>query len=953
MAESILKLKVDSQEYESKIRRASAGLQALNKSLNDAGKSFLNADKDQVAFIKELGKMDTVSRDARGKINELSKAFIDLSNQYNKMDEAAKNSAGGKALAESLEQIRQRTIDAKNEFKALNDQLQDIKMPEIKNGGGGLFGEGGFTGMLSVAGGNLLAQGITKLGAEIGDTIQQSIELAKQGEGIRIAFERLNRPDLLDKLKEATHGTVSELELMKQAVKFNDFKLNLDEMGTLLAFAQQKAKDTGQSVDYMVDSIVTGLGRQSLMILDNLGLSAAQIKDRMKETGDMTSAVASIIKDQMSEAGEYVETAADRAARAAADATNQMEELGRKAQPVAEQWAQTWATIKMGALDLLNTAITPLVNALTQAGRLRAAQQERGSAGRISQQISWLQNPGNEGRQSVYERISDSYVDEINHARSEYNKLRKDAVWNPFAAWNADKAFAKLEAIKQEYADFKKQAEPIMNSQNAVVIKTDEAERNVGSLTQKLKELEAQRRKAIKEGNSELSKDLLKQINQLKSDIRGLDPNALKTTGRTSHTATKPEQAQAKFDQAERDYQQALAQAAMELRSGTITEADAKKKELQAKESLWKSIGDAREIYDSPKLEEAQRNVENEIIYFGGVVKAAADAQKSQEKAARELEAAQKKLADAENKLAEARKTGSVTAVYKAQQEVDRLKGSGTRDAGTMFGNLTQSIEAEIKFDQMKVDEATLKTLLTTAIQNGLNEVTVDYAGLQAKIAQGIDIPESTWKELQDEINEKLAEFNIAPINIDLKTGNLKALNKDANETVKGFQQAAQAIGSVSSALNGLEDPGAKIMGIVGQAIAQIALGFSQATAASSTGGIFAWIAAIAGGMATMISTIGAIHSATGYANGGIVDGRGGGLVTGTTYSSDQIPIMANAGEVVLNASQQSMLANNLQNNGGGKMEIVGVLTGENVVLMADRWGRRTGKGELLFGKNL
>ena len=238
-------------------------------------------------------------------------------------------------------------------------------------------------------------------------------------------------------------------------------------------------------------------------------------------------------------------------------------------------------------------------------------------------------------------------------------------------------------------------------------------------------------------------------------------------------------------------------------------------------------------------------------------------------------------------------------------------------------------------------------------LKNGLNIDPEVTKNLMSQIVNGINIPDEKWQELQDEINEKLAEFNIAPINIDLKTGNLKALNKDANETVKGFQQAAQAIGSVTSALNGLEDPGAKIMGIVGQAIAQIALGFAQATTASSTGGIFAWIAAIAGGMATMMSTIEAIHSATGYANGGIVDGRGGGLVTGTTYSSDQIPIMANAGEVVLNASQQSMLANNLQNNGGGKMEIVGVLTGENVVLMADRWGRRTGKGELLFGKNL
>jgi len=104
--------------------------------------------------------------------------------------------------------------------------------------------------------------------------------------------------------------------------------LPLDELGTMLAFAQQKAKDTGQSVDYMVDSIVTGLGRQSLMILDNLGLSASDVKDRMQETGDMTKAVGAIIREQMANAGEYVETASDRATQSQVELQNAMLALG-------------------------------------------------------------------------------------------------------------------------------------------------------------------------------------------------------------------------------------------------------------------------------------------------------------------------------------------------------------------------------------------------------------------------------------------------------------------------------------------------------------------------------------------------------------------------------------------------------------------------------------------------
>ena len=204
---------------------------------------------------------------------------------------------------------------------------------------------------------------VTAIAGTISDLVSESVELAKAGEGIRVAFERLNDPGLLDNLREATHNTVNDIELMKAAVKFNDFKLPVEELGTMLAFAQQKAKDTGQSVDYMVDSIVTGLGRKSLMILDNLGLSANEIKEKMQETGDMTKAVGEIIREQMASAGDYVETASDRAAQAQVRLDNAMTELGNTMQSLSGTGAMLWTDLKIGAIDLLNTAIKPLITA--------------------------------------------------------------------------------------------------------------------------------------------------------------------------------------------------------------------------------------------------------------------------------------------------------------------------------------------------------------------------------------------------------------------------------------------------------------------------------------------------------------------------------------------------------------------------------------------------------------
>ena len=194
------------------------------------------------------------------------------------------------------------------------------------------------------------------------EAASKGMAMAREAEGVKMAFDRLNKPGLLENLREATHNTVNDLELMKQAVKFDNFNLSLEQMGTFLAFAQQQAKDTGQDVNYLVDSIVTGLGRKSLPILDNLGLSAQDIKERMKETGDMTQAVAQIIEERMKDAGDYVETAADRAAQAQARLDNAMKDLGETFNSLSSSGQSLWSELEIGAINLANTAIKPLIS---------------------------------------------------------------------------------------------------------------------------------------------------------------------------------------------------------------------------------------------------------------------------------------------------------------------------------------------------------------------------------------------------------------------------------------------------------------------------------------------------------------------------------------------------------------------------------------------------------------
>jgi hypothetical protein len=263
---------------------------------------------------------------------------------------------------------------------------------------------------------------------------------------------------------------------MKAAVKFNDFKLPIEELGTMLAFAQQKAKDTGQSVDYMVDSIVTGLGRKSLMILDNLGLSATEVKEKMAETGDMTKAVGEIIREQMAKAGDYVETAADRAAQANVSLQNKMEELGRKFAPVEEASNQLWTSMKIGILDVVGGPLARLLNGLTEAGRMMNAYGKMGGSGKVGRMTANLAGASEGNRQSIYQQQQAQFWKYINPReqqikdirawqsgeRNEALQKRIGAITEKYGSLDVTKIQAEVDASKKMLADYQQAAKQIL-----------------------------------------------------------------------------------------------------------------------------------------------------------------------------------------------------------------------------------------------------------------------------------------------------------------------------------------------------------------------------------------------------------------------------------------------------------------------------------------------------------
>lgn len=160
-----------------------------------------------------------------------------------------------------------------------------------------------------------IAAGIVK---EVVETQLEMAKLAGKVEGVERAFARLPMStQLLNDLRKATHGTVTDVELMQQALRANNFEIDLKKLGGLLEFAATRAQQTGQEVDYLVNSIVMGIGMKSILRLDNLGLSATRLKEELggvsvkaASVAEITRVVAKVAEESQAKLGGYFETSA-------------------------------------------------------------------------------------------------------------------------------------------------------------------------------------------------------------------------------------------------------------------------------------------------------------------------------------------------------------------------------------------------------------------------------------------------------------------------------------------------------------------------------------------------------------------------------------------------------------------------------------------------------------------
>ena len=344
-------------------------LEQQSKKLRSENKARLN----QMISLEAAGRKESETyRNLKKQYSETSREIRTLTSrigeQTSQINILDMSMVQLKKQQKSLQKEMDNTVQSLNPeaYGVLEQRLMDVnaRISELKQNAKS-FGElasndtvnGVLLGNMLTKGAELFGEKVREFKDSIAELINGGLEMAEQADGVTKAFNDLNQEGLLDNLRKATKGTVNDVQLMTAAVQANDFRIPLEDLGKYLEFAQLKAQQTGQSVDYMTNSIVTGLGRKSPLILDNLGISAAEISEKTKETGDFMKAVAEIVDTQLAKAGETYISAADRAAQKTVELQNAQKALGDEILPLKEQWDDAYADMQLNTISLISWCV--------------------------------------------------------------------------------------------------------------------------------------------------------------------------------------------------------------------------------------------------------------------------------------------------------------------------------------------------------------------------------------------------------------------------------------------------------------------------------------------------------------------------------------------------------------------------------------------------------------------
>ena len=282
-------------------------------------------------------------------------------------------------------------------------------------------------------------------------------------------------------------------------------------------------------------------------------------------------------------------------------------------------------------------------------------------------------------------------------------------------------------------------------------------------------------------------------------------------------------------------------------------------------------------------------------------------------------------LAELEKELSEARKAASNAvgeeAYNQAMETASKIEDKIGNFKFNSYKNAENSPIKDNDLSKMKMPKnGVLGVSLGLPKKDELDDFAKVFGDAMEKVREEAQKAEEEFKNLTDSIRN---QYGGQVSDFATRFAELAKFIKDGGDTTEAAAAGLVMLGDSLQTIAG--DGAIAKAGAIMAAIGQCVLGFATASAQAAALGPFGWLAFVGAGLgtlATMISTI------QGFSNGGIIGGA--------TTSGDMQLARVNAGEMILNNSQQARLFDLLDGgaamigNNQGKVDFR--ISGQNLV---------------------
>ena len=948
MADIITRLKLESGEFDSKIKRAVSGLQQMERECKATGGTLAILEKDQLNYIRSIGKMETVSQSARGKLAELKQGFVEFSVMYKNLSKEAQQGDFGKALAASLDQLKGRIREAESTLAGAES--------DMKGFGGALVDLGSKMGVPSemmglITNGSIgLAAGLgavaTAAGMAANAFAEYNAELAKQDQVTTVTTgltgdEASKMTDAAASISKVYGADFREVinaanTLMTQFGESGESAMQLirDGMqgmiegdgGKLLSMIQQYApsfRDAGVSASQLVaviqnseggiftdqnmNAIVMGIKNIRLMTnatseaLAQLGINGEEMSRKLND-GSMT------IFEALKQVANAIENT-NSGSQAAGEVMQQV--FGRQGAMAGTKLGEAIATLNTN-LEETKTQTGSVGDSLVQ---LELAQENLNSVMRETFGMNGWEEMSNTLKTSVVEAIAGvlkawkAVADFSNNLYDWYKWAFGD-----FVEIITTIVLPSITGITGALETVGVTGKAIFDTiKNAAI----SAIGPLGSLLAMLMQLSST--------DFNVASNIVKNISSAanvvsdtRNKIKDLMPwNRNKTSNNTSVVPPPPKVGGGRGGRTGRGTGGRT--------TSPHTGSNTPKVEMTEEQKLQKQINDL--VQQGLGMDEQSRVLQREKIAA--------------------LQEQLQTIKDTKNELLGIQKKEEVTPMAEGLSGFNKETMSAW-----MSGKQKDLSQAEYGSDEYTkisgeiVDMTTIQAFLGEALRLGVADVIPDLQSMWEQVFDDVNIDVSAFDGIKNKINEVKESVNENPVEIDMSTGNLKDVKKASMGVEDAMIAAGQAVNQVAGALQNIEDPGVKAAAIVAEAIANIALGFAQASKAQDTvASGWGWLAWLAAGGAALATTISTVHSLTGFAGGGVVEGN--------SYSGDNQLVRVNAGETILTRAQSGVIADALEGSPMSNLKLETYVSGRRLRIVMNNDSMARGQGKLVSSNTL